>query len=54
MEIANQFLPAFVVDYNARFGKEPRNPKNLHRPLSPHDRLDQAFTWREERTVSHN
>lgn len=54
MEAANLFLPAFVADYNARFGKEPRNAKDLHRPLTSDDRLDQAFAWREERTVSHN
>ena len=30
----NRLLPEFLVDYNARFGKEPRNAKNLHRPLS--------------------
>ncbi len=54
MGTANNFLPAFIADYNARFGKEPRNPKDLHRPLTPDDRLDQAFAWREERTVSHN
>jgi len=22
-------LPGFLADYNARFDKEPRNPKNL-------------------------
>jgi hypothetical protein len=49
---ANAMLPAFLEDYNARFGKEPRNPKDLHRPLSPEDKLDDVFAWREERTVS--
>ena len=50
----NQLLPGFLADYNARFGKEPHNPKNLHRPLSDGDELADVFAWREERTVSNN
>lgn len=52
MEEANKFLPEFMEDYNRRFGKEPANPKDLHRPLSPEENLREAFAWREERTVS--
>ena len=48
----NRFLPSFVADYNARFGKAPANPKDLHRPMSPRDQLDDEFTWQEERTLS--
>ena len=50
----NQLLPGFLADYNARFGKEPHNPKNLHRPLSADDDLADVFAWREERTISNN
>ncbi len=50
----NQLLPGFLADYNARFGKEPRNPKNLHRPLSAEDDLTDTFAWREDRTVSNS
>jgi hypothetical protein len=50
----NQLLPGFLADYNDRFGKEPRNPKNLHRALSAGDDLADVFAWREERTVSSN
>jgi hypothetical protein len=50
----NQLLPVFLADYNARFGKEPRNPKNLHRPWSAGDDLTDVFAWREERTVSNS
>ncbi len=50
----NQLLPGFLADYNARFGKEPHNPKNLHRPLSAGDELADVFAWREERTVSNS
>ena len=52
MEDGNAFLPAFMADYNARFAKAPFNDKDLHRPMQPRDRLDEAFTWRAERTLS--
>ena len=52
MEAGNAFLPTFIADYNARFAKAPFNDKDLHRPLAPGDRLDEAFTWRAERTLS--
>jgi len=45
-------LPAFMADYNARFAKEPADAKDLHRPLAPSEDLNEAFAWREERTVS--
>jgi hypothetical protein len=48
----NTLLPAFMVDYNARFVKPPANQKNLHRPLRAGDDLDDAFAWKEERTPS--
>lgn len=54
IEAANRLLPGFLADYNRRFAKPPRNPKDLHRPLNGHDNLDKAFAWREERTVSYN
>jgi hypothetical protein len=52
MEDGNAFLPTFMADYNARFAKPPFNDKDLHRPMTPRDRLDEAFTWRAERTLS--
>jgi hypothetical protein len=48
----NALLPAFMADYNARFAKPPANQKDLHRPLSVGDDLDDAFAWKEERTLS--
>ena len=48
----NALLPAFIADYNARFAKPPANQKNLHRPLRAGDDLDDAFAWKEERTLS--
>ena len=41
-----------MADYNARFGKPPANQKDLHRPLRAGDDLDDAFAWKEERTLS--
>src|SRR6476646_5760647 len=51
---ANAFLPAFITDYNARFGKEPFDERDLHRLLTGDDDLDDAFAWKEERTLSKN
>ncbi len=48
----NALLPAFIADYNARFAKAPANSKDLHRRLRPGDDLDDAFAWKEERTLS--
>ena len=52
MDEGNAFLPTFIADYNTRFAKAPFNDKDLHRPMAPRDRLDEAFTWRAERTLS--
>lgn len=52
VETANAFLPSFIERHNARFAKEPLNPKNLHRPSADHESLDDALCWREERAVS--
>src|ERR1700693_990304 len=51
---ANVWLPGFIVSYNARFGGQPLNGKNLHRPLAATDNLDEILTWREVRTVTNN
>src|SRR6202049_2163253 len=48
----NALLPAFMADYNARFAKLPANTKDLHRPLREDDDLEDAFAWKEERTLS--
>jgi hypothetical protein len=48
----NPLLLAFIADYNARFAKAPANSKDLHRRLGPGDDLDDAFAWKEARTLS--
>jgi hypothetical protein len=54
MAAANAWLPGFVTAYNARFGRDPVNAKDLHRPLAQADYLDEILAWREERTVTRN
>jgi hypothetical protein len=54
MAAANAWLPGFITAYNARFGRDPANAKNLHRPLAQADDLDEILAWREERTVTRN
>jgi hypothetical protein len=51
---ANAWLPDFIASYNARFGRQPANTKDLHRPLAAADNLDEILTWREVRTVTNN
>ena len=43
-----------MEDYNRRFAKAPFSDKDVHRPLAQDDDLDDAFAWREERTVSNS
>ena len=54
MAAANAWLPGFITAYNTRFGRDPANAKNLHRPLAQTDDLDEILAWREERTVTRN
>ncbi|MGH8163257.1 MAG: ISNCY family transposase, partial [Rhodanobacteraceae bacterium] len=51
---ANAWLAEFIADYNQRFGRTPLNAKDLHRPLSVADDLDETLAWREQRTVTRN
>lgn len=52
LDDANAFAPEFMTDFNARFGKESRNPKDMHRPLADHENLDGAMCRKEVRTLS--
>jgi hypothetical protein len=45
----NALLPAFMADYNARFAKAAGEPEEL---APAGDDLDDAFAWKEERTLS--
>jgi Winged helix-turn helix len=52
MGAANAWLAGFMADYNARFGRSPLNAKDLHRPLSAGEDLEEILAWRETRTIS--
>jgi transposase len=52
MEAANAFLPAFVQTYNARFAKPPARDRDLHRPMTGVNDLDDILCWCEQRSVS--
>jgi transposase len=52
IEAANAYAAEFAADFNARFGKAPRNPKDMHRPLADHENLDGAMCRKEFRTLS--
>jgi hypothetical protein len=51
---ANRFAPGFIGDYNRRFGREPADPRDAHRPLRGDENLDQVLRWKEQRTLTHN
>jgi len=54
MEEANDYLPEFMEHYNQQFSKPPRNDRDLHRALMPHDDLNEIFCWQEPRTLSNS
>ncbi|WFU49072.1 ISNCY family transposase [Sinorhizobium terangae] len=49
---ANAYAPEFMADFNRRFGKAPRNPKDMHRPFAAHENLDGAMCRKEVRKLS--
>jgi len=54
-EEANRYLEEEFIDkHNRQFGKEPRDTKNGHRPLSLKENLEKILATREERTISKN
>ncbi len=54
-EAANAFLPAFMADYNSRFGVEARSAINAHRQnLATAAVMDLIFSNQQTRTLSKN
>ena len=53
IEAANAWLATFSADFNSRFSRPAKFPKDLHRPVqeSP-DELRDIFAWHDVRTVS--
>ena len=54
IEDANAFADEFTANYNAKFEKPAKNPKDVHRPLASHDRLDGSMCVKSHRTVSNS
>lgn len=54
IEAANAFMPNYVAQYNALFGKAARETHDAHRPVRPDEDLDSIFAWREQRKVTSN
>jgi hypothetical protein len=48
----NAFIEFFREDYNRRFARTPRNPRDAHRPLLQQDDLSRAFSWQEQRRLT--
>lgn len=49
---ANAYLPSYIIRHNSRFACPPVDPRDVHRPLAPHDNVEAEMVWREERTVT--
>lgn len=52
IEEANAFLPSYMERHNRRFARPALDPRDLHRPLAPHDNVEAEMVWREQRTVT--
>lgn len=48
----NKYLPIFMKEYNRKFGKEPRDSENAHRPLRDREDLETVFAQRITRKLS--
>ncbi|EBI7725414.1 ISNCY family transposase [Salmonella enterica] len=53
IEEANAWVEIFISDFNRRFARVPRYPKNLHRPVTENsEELDDMFAWQETRKLT--
>lgn len=53
IDAANAWLETFISDFNRRFARPPKYPKNLHRAFSESNpELDDIFAWQTLRTPS--
>ena len=48
----NAYLEEYRAKHNEKFGREPKNAKDLHRRIDDRTVLDAAFSWQVERKVS--
>ncbi|MBA5764690.1 ISNCY family transposase [Vibrio sp. 404] len=53
IEEANAWLPDFINDFNRRFAKPAKYPKDLHRKVRESDQeINDIFSWQEVRKLS--
>jgi len=52
MDAANAFAPKYIEAHNARFARQPINPKDLHRPLEARHDIACAMSVKTTRKVS--
>lgn len=53
IEAANAWLDTFITDFNRRFARSAKYPKDLHRPVAEsNEELDDIFAWQELRKLS--
>lgn len=53
IEAANTWLDTFIADFNRRFARPAKYPKDLHRPAAEsNEELDDIFAWQELRKLS--
>ena len=52
IEEANEYLPEFMVDFNKKFGREPAENKDAHRPLLEGTDLERIFARKATRKLS--
>ena len=53
-DAGNAFLEEFREDYNRKFARTPRNSRNAHRELLPHEDLSRVFSLQEQRRLTRN
>jgi hypothetical protein len=53
-DAGNAYLDEFREDYNRRFARAAKNPRDAHRPLLPSDDLRRSLTWQEQRRLTNN
>jgi Integrase core domain. len=52
IEEANEYLPQFMEEYNAKFGKEARSSEDANRPMRENDDLERIFARKAIRKLS--
>jgi len=54
IDIANKYLPKYVMEFNSKFSVTPRSSINAHRPLLKEHNLEEILCLKNIRTLSKN